>query len=50
MQGNRLKSAMNRRSVPFPFPCLRTNVHNKGPGRNKFSGKSFMPVRNDGKT
>jgi len=41
---------MNRRSVPFPFPCLRTNVHNKGPGRNKFSGKSFMPVRNDGKT
>ena len=34
-----MKSAMNRRSLPFPFPCLRTYFNNKGPGRNKFSGK-----------
>jgi hypothetical protein len=39
-----MKSAMTARSSPFPFPCLRTFVHNKGPGRNKFSGKFiFLP-------
>jgi len=29
----------NSRNPPFPFPCLRSYFHNKGPGRNKLSGK-----------
>ncbi len=31
---------MIRENLPVPFPCLRTYIHNKGPGRNKFSGKN----------
>ncbi len=30
---------MNPKDLPFPFPCLRTSFNNKGPGRNKSSGK-----------
>ena len=37
-----MKSAMTANNLPLPFPCLRSCFHNKGPGRNKFSGKSFV--------
>lgn len=33
------KSAMIPRDLPVPFPCLRTSFNNKGPGRDKSSGK-----------
>jgi hypothetical protein len=25
--------------LQVPFPCLRWQIHNKGPGRNKWSGE-----------
>ena len=34
-----MKSAMTSKTLPLPFPCLRTNFHNKGPGRKKLGGK-----------
>jgi hypothetical protein len=34
-----LKSAMPRKNLPIPLPCLRTAINNQGPDRNKFSGK-----------
>jgi hypothetical protein len=31
---------------PVPFPCLRSCLHNKGPGRNKLSGKLiYLPKK-----
>ena len=30
------------KNSPFPFPCDRSCIHNKGPGRNKFSGKCIL--------
>jgi hypothetical protein len=36
--GNCAEIGHEPRSLPVPFPCLRTRINNKGPGRNKFSG------------
>jgi hypothetical protein len=27
------------KDLPVPLPCLRSQINNRGPGRNKFSGK-----------
>ena len=36
---------MTPKNLPVPFPCLRASF-NKGPGRNKFSGKqNVCPAR-----
>ncbi len=37
-----MKSAMIANNLPLPIPCLRTRLHNKGPGRNKSSGKFYV--------
>jgi hypothetical protein len=37
-----MKSATIARNSPLPIPCLLTRLHNKGPGRNKSSGKFYL--------
>jgi hypothetical protein len=38
--GKYARSAMIAKNAPAPYPCLRTAIHNKGPGRNRRSGKT----------
>jgi hypothetical protein len=38
-QGKKMKSAKNVTKLPFPFSLSSFSLHNKGPGRNKVSGK-----------